>query len=361
MSSKIIKNMFSVENNYKNGKKYKVMTFLGVKFNFSLKNNQKKNKDILDCERDIVNLKKEIARLKGKVQNLENIISAVGDARNCKPATGNFRLLQLVRAKALKLIVMIFEKYNIEYWMDFGTCLGALRHKGFIPWDDDIDIATTRESYEKIEAILEKELEGTCLRVDMGGYGRTFLIRVLDRNSKFHYVDIFPYDRIGDGKTSETELKQKWKEIRTQYQIEFPTAKLRTGEINRRDTIPRMFELYKEYGLISDNTNTDGEYIVRGIDSATTVKIPSMHSLSYLYPLRKTTWEGFDVNVPNDMETYCKNVDDGAYGDIWALPDLSVFGMHGMAKNLKDKDFIAELNKKNKDMDLLLEKYQKEA
>lgn len=57
----------------------------------------------------------------------------------------------------LKEIDRICRKHKIQYLMDAGTLLGAVRHKGFIPWDDDADVAFTRENYEKFKTVVRNE------------------------------------------------------------------------------------------------------------------------------------------------------------------------------------------------------------
>lgn len=58
------------------------------------------------------------------------------------------RDVQLVLLEMLKDIDSLCKKHNIKYWLTGGSALGAVRHKGFIPWDDDADIGMLREDYE---------------------------------------------------------------------------------------------------------------------------------------------------------------------------------------------------------------------
>lgn len=72
------------------------------------------------------------------------------------------RLLSIDEAKQIELEILAFidsfcKKNNIDYFINYGTLIGAIRHKGFIPWDDDIDISMTRENYERFIQLFKRE------------------------------------------------------------------------------------------------------------------------------------------------------------------------------------------------------------
>ncbi|MDF2567311.1 MAG: LicD Protein, partial [Oscillospiraceae bacterium] len=62
-----------------------------------------------------------------------------------------------MEVEVLALFDRICKKHNIPYYISYGTLLGAVRHKGFIPWDDDTDVSLLRKDYEKVLKILPEE------------------------------------------------------------------------------------------------------------------------------------------------------------------------------------------------------------
>lgn len=113
--------------------------------------------------------------------------------------------------KKISLDILIFidafcRNNEIEYFIIFGTLLGAVRHKGFIPWDDDIDVGMTRNNYNRFIELMQKQSKYNiiCMETDPNYYFA--FARVSDDNTilrmthirEIHnlgvFVDIFPYD-----------------------------------------------------------------------------------------------------------------------------------------------------------------------
>lgn len=127
--------------------------------------------------------------------------------------------------KILKEIDRICRKYKIRYMLDAGTLLGAVRHKGFIPWDDDADVAFTRNNYEAFMKVVRRELPDTMELVMPWSYrdGKAFYdftARIIYKNSRTHeeseemkfyggklnhlWVDLFTIDTLPANKLDAT-------------------------------------------------------------------------------------------------------------------------------------------------------------
>ena len=114
--------------------------------------------------------------------------------------------LRSVQIDILDTVVDICEQHGLRYWLDGGTLLGAVRHQGFIPWDDDVDIGLMREDYEKLIELLPQELPPDMVlqtRKTDDTYKLAYA-KVRDRYSRIEdrykyngiFIDIFPFDPI---------------------------------------------------------------------------------------------------------------------------------------------------------------------
>ena len=103
---------------------------------------------------------------------------------------GEGTLLRKVQLRLLDILVeidKICRRHNIQYWIDFGTLLGAVRHGGFIPWDDDVDISMPTADYQRFMEIAPKELpEHLFLQTKKSDPSyRLLLNKVRDKNTFF--------------------------------------------------------------------------------------------------------------------------------------------------------------------------------
>lgn len=132
--------------------------------------------------------------------------------------------------EVLEVFREICQKHNLTYYADWGTLLGAVRHKGFIPWDDDIDLCMLRQDYERFLSIVNEELpEGfQVLSVYSNDLHEQPFARMVnavtisyqpERLQKFHgcpYVvgiDIFPLDVLPEDKDQEDHMCRMYNKL----------------------------------------------------------------------------------------------------------------------------------------------------
>lgn len=124
--------------------------------------------------------------------------------------------LQKIQLSMLKDFDAVCQKHRISYQLFSGTALGAVRHKGFIPWDDDIDVVMLREDYERFFNSASKELDSNKYYVQrefsehwpmffskLRLNGTTYIEKYHSHDARIHqgiYIDIFPSDNLSDSR-----------------------------------------------------------------------------------------------------------------------------------------------------------------
>lgn len=239
--------------------------------------------------------------------------------------------LAAIQKKELSILCVIHdicERNNIDYWLDGGTCLGAVRHGGFIPWDDDIDIGIRQEDTNRFKEAMMRELpEWLFLQTkDTDPTYTTPIIKVRDRNSlllefdddltrpyqKGVYVDIFPmlpYPTAphtlcktllkGYCKSNSILHKRHPYSWRAFAELLWFGTK-RAIYLSMWNTLNLVCRKDKYYGSIPENNGYG----------------TMMHRNEYVFPVKPIQFEGETFLGPANPDAYLKE----QYGDYMQLP-----------------------------------------
>ena len=177
----------------------------------------------------------------------------------------------------LDLIDSICSKHNITYFADWGTYLGAIRHKGFVPWDDDLDICMHRNELNKFLAVAKEELpEGySVMSFHNNDYSWKFIYNIVPNDHmcftpeylKSHYyfpyivaIDIFIIDNISDDDSIEQSRNEQVKRLLNE------ADKISLSEQSEPDKLNKMRALYDEAEkLLQLENEHDTERVVQKV------------------------------------------------------------------------------------------------
>lgn len=229
--------------------------------------------------------KAKTARLREEVDTLQYFLNMLHDCIAISPTKDpDLRIMQECDAIMLQIIHKVCLKFKISYWLNFGTLLGAVRHHGFIPWDDDMDACMMRADFEKAKNVLKDVLEPLGFSVIEDHINSVYdpLSTRLGIGYKHErtgiWIDFFPYDSyIGDCSSIEN-------------------MQAAITEYNTSASMP----------CIIKNTNGTQEYLYCCCDHILPVKKED------IFPLSEVEFEGYNYPAPANvhevlLHSYGKN------------------------------------------------------
>lgn len=237
--------------------------------------------------------------------------------RDYPKATGDLRIVQEGNTVLLKRFKKICDLLGISFWLHGGTLIGALRHSGFVPWDDDDDdVAMLRKDFDKVQAYLEDNETYEITNYYYIGIGaRSYRFRRTDMDANC-FVDIFVYDyydvknddELMDWKNQTQKkahlikaLKELCKELNS-----YPAEPTLEGFSELREGLDEIFERY-----IHNMQGTEkSKYLIWGMDnnyedsSAYAWKHGRIFAIDDIFPLLECEYEGEKFLIPNNFEKY---------------------------------------------------------
>lgn len=248
------------------------------------------------------------------------------------PEGSLLRQYQLKMLEMLKYIDEVCRKYQIRYWLCSGTLLGAVRHGGFIPWDDDVDIEMLRDDYKKFIHAMENEpqinyaLQTHCTdRAYLAPYAKLrdlhSLIKENNTNDLYYkykgcYIDVFIME------SSSSLVLNRASNFLQNSLLFYPNACIK-NKFCREIYLNAMFwilnklvfpsfRLFSKIGAKGQLRHTFGSCFTKKRDK------------DDIFPLTNLKFEDCSFPVPGNYDAYLKKI----YGSYMNLPDLDKIVMH---------------------------------
>ena len=225
------------------------------------------------------------------------------------------RKAQLIMLDMLVEFDAICTKHNLRYWLDSGTLLGAVRHEGFIPWDDDIDLSMPLEDYLKFMKIAKDELSSDIF----------FQTKETDETFPFDYI------KLRSNKAKIVELHEKYKDVKYNQGLFvdiFPMITLPNTQFYHQ-FYNDIFKVIRSVSAVSLHTpNGKDEPETRGLlEKSLTLMhkgweredtkvayggempdVAAWFDIKKVFPLKKMKFEGLEFFVPNDPSHYLDSI-----------------------------------------------------
>jgi len=253
-------------------------------------------------------------------------------------AKGLFRAIQLGNLELLKKVDEICKNNNLELWLTFGTLLGAYRHKGFIPWDDDIDVEMKRDDYNKLIEIIraqknsDLDVELMHAKTDLNIFAKVFHKKIPNI-----FIDITPVDELNE-KLSEKEQLNLSNKIKFYRRLMNFKIRIFNHFKNEKGVLKYISEKSEKFFQFSKKKKIVDSDLVWGLDFYYKINKYLVYSNSTYFPLGEIEFEGIKFKCPNNVEEFLTKV----YGDYMSWPS-KLYSHHLIFK--KNESFVGYFGK----------------
>ena len=252
---------------------------------------------------------------------------------------------QILMKTILRDIDNICRENDISYWIESGTMLGAKRHNGFIPWDDDIDIGMMRKDYERFlelaPSYLPDDLFLQNAQLDSGVENSWSKVRhkysklIEEDDVEYHeglFVDIFPYDFYECNLTDKSYIRKKISEIN--YLMLFKSKltyeknivenfKIGIARVYKRIIIKKdlnQFCIERQKKAVNGIRKENGKFVGYGSEIGE-FDFDRYMEKDIIFPIKEGEFEDIKVKIPNDSHRYLSTIYGEKYMDIPKIED----------------------------------------
>ncbi len=247
-------------------------------------------------------------------------------------------LIQKFTKELLHQLDIICVKHKIDYWLDWGSLIGAVRHKNCIPWDDDIDVGMMREDFDRLCSImhLHPQFEVKIAEGKQDGYIRYNRFMLADSDIPC-FIDIFPFDYADSVEEAWTqhvslrhELIAKSNELHSQI-----------GSTARNSRITALLDDYINKHIYLINPTNQKSAIVWGVENCSLLNRKISFAYDDIFPTKRIRVGETTCMAPRKTMQRLK----AFYGNIYKLPNDMVSHRHVHLTNKQIaniKEFINE-------------------
>ncbi len=227
----------------------------------------------------------------------------------------DLRKAQLIMLEMLLEFDLICKKYKLQYWLDSGTLLGAVRHGGFIPWDDDIDLSMPVEDYNRFIEIAEKELSKNIFfqtRATDSEFkfdyiklrsNKASIVEFHEKDEKINYhqgvfIDIFPMLTLENTQENKKFYEESFEELRACSSTSLHTLNGVDKPKKREALIVLLAKRHQ--GWEKENSKV--------VYSGKMPDVASWFDIDQVFPVKKIEFEGFVFYAPKNPKHYLSSI-----------------------------------------------------